>query len=57
MPRVVAELGNIANLNWGTGGTMTKYLREQGHVNNFRDKKAGNNFESNFGNKGTQAKF
>ena len=34
-------------------GTMTIYLRKQGNINNFVDQKAGNNFESNFGNKGT----
>ena len=36
---------------------MRKYLREQGNKNNFRDKKAGNQFESNFGNKGTEAQL
>ena len=41
----------------GNKGTMTKYLREQGNINNFRDQRAGNKFESNFGNKGTQANF
>ena len=36
---------------------MTKFLTEQGNINNFRDQKAENKFESNFGNKGTQANF
>ena len=27
---------------------MTKYLREEGNINNFRDQKAGNKSESNF---------
>ena len=36
---------------------MSKYFREQGNKKNFRGQKAGNNlkFESNLGNKGTQA--
>ena len=34
---------------------MSKYFREQGNKNNFRDQKAGNKFESNLGNTGTQA--
>ena len=37
---------------------MSKYFREQGNKNNldFRDQKAGTDkFESNLGNKGTQA--
>ena len=44
----------MANLNWGT---MSKYFRKEGNRNNFRDQKAGNKFESNLGNKGTQAKI
>ena len=34
---------------------MSTYFRGQGNENNFRDQKAGNKFESNLGNKGTQA--
>ena len=35
---------------------MAKYFyREQGNKNNFRDQKAGKKFESNLGNKETQA--
>ena len=33
---------------------MSKYLRELGNKNNFRDQKAGNKFERNFGNKGAK---
>ena len=33
---------------------MTKCLREQGNINNFREQKAGNKFESNLGNSGTK---
>ena len=36
---------------------MTKYLKEQEIINNFRDQKAGNKFESDMGNKGKQANF
>ena len=36
---------------------MTKYLMEQGKINNFRNQKAGNKFEGNFRKKGTQAIF
>ena len=36
---------------------MTKYLMEQGKINNFRNQKAGNKFEANFRKKGTQAIF
>ena len=43
-PRGVGEQGSMANLNRGTLGTMTK-----------REHKAGDKFESNLGNKGTQA--
>ena len=45
----------MTNLNWGTGEQIAKYFREQGHKNNFGDQKDGNKFESNLGNKGTQA--
>ena len=36
---------------------MTKYLREQGNISNFKTQKAENKFGSSFGNKGTQANF
>ena len=34
---------------------MSKYFRKQVKKNNVRDQKGGNKFESNVGNKGTQA--
>ena len=36
---------------------MTKCLREKGDINNFREQKAGNKFESKLGNKGTKFKI
>ena len=42
----------MANLNWGTREQCGNIL---GNKNNFRGQKAGNKFESNLGNKGTQA--
>ena len=38
----------------GNRGKMTKCLREHGDINNFREQKAGNKFESKLGNKGTK---
>ena len=31
------EQGNMANFSWGTGGTKTKYLREQRNKKTFRE--------------------
>ena len=48
----------MANLNWGTGEQCQNILGNKGTKiieNNFRDQKVGNKFESNLGNKGTQA--
>ena len=49
-PRGFEEQGKLGNR-----GTKTKYLREQGNINHFRDEKAENKLGSNFGIKGTRA--
>ena len=49
-------LGNKGN--WGTREQCQNILRNKGPKtieNNFKGQKAGNKFESNLGNKGTQA--
>ena len=38
-------------------GTKTKYLRQEGNMNHFRDQNAGNKSEINLGNTETQANF
>ena len=48
----------MANLNWGTREQCQNILGNKGPKtieNNFKGQKAGNKFESNLGNKGTQA--
>ena len=52
------EKWNMANLNWGTGERCQIILGNKGTktiLTNFRDQKAGNKFENNLRNKGTQA--
>ena len=56
-PRGLGEEENMAYLNWGTEEQYQNILGNKGRkpIFKFRDKKAGNKFESNLRNKETQA--